>query len=339
VIRKIVVGSLPFLFFSILFFLVNSKNLFSAEGLSSKAPNSVAFQVTASGSKIPREVGEPQQTTKDETERWLNPERINVLFFVSLLLVVIAYYFFSAHSGGKMYIRRIPGLCAIDEAIGRAAEIGKPILFIPGILDMTDIQTVAGVNILGHIAEKVAALDSRLICPMARPFAMSVAQEVVKNSFLQAGKPDRYRTESVFYLTYDQLGFVAGVTGIMAREVPATCFYLGAFKAESLILAETGNHLGALQIAGTAEVSQIPFFIVTCDYTLIGEELFAASAYLTRNPQDVASLKGQDAIKLFIIMLIVLGSLLATISQPGSGLASEAVDLTAKKFMRFFQSD
>ena len=276
---------------------------------------------------------------KSDTVRWFNPERLNVLVFVLIFLGLIAYFFFSAQFGKEMFIRRIPGLSVIDEAVGRAAETGKPILYIPGIFDMTDIQTVAGINILGHIAGKAAAYDSRLICPMTRPFAMSVAQEVVKNSFLQAGKPDRYRAESVFYLTYDQLGFVAGVTGIMARELPSTCFYLGAFKAESLILAETGNHLGASQIAGTAEVSQIPFFIVTCDYTLIGEELFAASAYLTRDSREVATLKGQDAIKGFIIALIVLGSLLATFSQPGSAWENDTVDLTARKFMRFFQSD
>jgi len=60
-------------------------------------------------------------------------------------------------------------------------------------------------------------------------------------------------------------------------------------------------------------VSQLPFFIAACDYTLIGEELFAASAYLSHEPKLLGSLKGQDAAKLVIMILILLGVAAATL--------------------------
>jgi hypothetical protein len=101
----------------------------------------------------------------------------------------------------------------------------------------------------------------------------------------------------------------------MVREKPAAIFLLGTFYAESLILAETGRSVGAIQISGTAMPSQIPFFVAACDYTLIGEELFAASAYLSREPKLLGSLKGQDAAKLFFILIIVVGVIAATIGQ------------------------
>ena len=106
------------------------------------------------------------------------------------------------------------------------------------------------------------------------------------------------------------IGYAAGVDGIMLRERPATNFFLGRFYAESLILAETGNFIGAIQIAGTAEASQIPFFITACDYTLIGEELFAAGAYLSREPMLLGSLKGQDWGKFLVMASIVVGVIL-----------------------------
>ncbi len=55
-------------------------------------------------------------------------------------------------------------------------------------------------------------------------------------------------------------------------------FIKGYFYAESLLMAETSYNVGAINIAGTTAVTQLPFFIVSCDYTLIGEELYAASA-------------------------------------------------------------
>ena len=93
----------------------------------------------------------------------------------------------------------------------------------------------------------------------------------------------------------------------MVRERPAAIFLQGSFLGESLILAETGNSIDAIQIAGTAEPSQLPFFVAACDYTLIGEELFAAGAYLSKEPRQLGSLKGQDIGKAILLALMLVG--------------------------------
>ncbi len=116
-------------------------------------------------------------------------------------------------------------------------------------------------------------------------------------------------------ITDEQFGYVAHVAGRMVRERPAACFYMGAFYAESLVLAENGNAIGAIQIAGTAEPSQLPFFVAACDYTLIGEEFLAASAYLSGERDQLGSIKGQDLGKLFAGIAIVVGVLLATLAS------------------------
>ena len=61
-------------------------------------------------------------------------------------------------------------------------------------------------------------------------------------------------------------------------------------------------------------MTQLPFFITTCDYTLIGEELYAASAYLGREPKQLGSIKGQDPCKAVIMGFITLGVILSIIS-------------------------
>ncbi len=101
----------------------------------------------------------------------------------------------------------------------------------------------------------------------------------------------------------------------MLREKPATNFYMGVFHAESLLLAETGSGTGSIQISGTDQVSQIPFFVAATDYTLIGEELYAASAYLSREPAQLGPLKAQDYAKIIIILIIVAGVLALTFAK------------------------
>ncbi|MCL2063056.1 MAG: hypothetical protein FWG98_01610 [Candidatus Cloacimonetes bacterium] len=242
--------------------------------------------------------------------QWFNRSRIPLLLLLILFCGTIVYYITLSGKGKEFYIRKINGLEAMDEAVGRATEMGRPILFVPGISDISDMQTIAALTILGKLAEKVAEYHSKIIVPCRNSLVMAAARDIVKESYLKAGSADEFNADHIFYLTDDQFGYVAGIDGIMIREKPATNFFLGGFWAESLILAETGFSIGAIQISGTANAAQIPFFVAACDYTLIGEELFAASAYLSNNPQQIGSLKGQDFGKIVVIVLIVLGVLL-----------------------------
>lgn len=239
--------------------------------------------------------------------QWFDKNKLSLLILLALICGAILYYILSARSGKELFIRRISGLDSMDEAIGRATEKGKPILFVPGISDLGDIQTIAALNILSHLAYKSAEYGADLLVPCRFSMVLSAARETVKEAYLKAGKPDAYKEENVFYVTDDQFGFVAGVDGIMLREQPAANFFLGAFWAESLILTETGFGTGAIQTAGTGQPHQLPFFVVSCDYTLIGEELYAASAYISRDPQQLGSLKGHDFGKLLVILLVLTG--------------------------------
>ncbi|RKY69681.1 MAG: hypothetical protein DRQ02_00315 [Candidatus Latescibacterota bacterium] len=242
--------------------------------------------------------------------QWFNTDRTSMLVAVLIFSGLVLWFISQAKGGRQLYIRPIPGLAAIDEAVGRATEMGKPVLFIPGIMDMDNIQTIAGITILRRVARKAAEYETPLLVPTSRSLVMTTAQEAVKEAYLDAGRPDAYDPDRIRYLTDNQFGYAAGVDGIMVREKPAAIFYMGCFYAESLILAETGHSVGAIQIAGTAMPAQLPFFVTACDYTLIGEELFAASAYLSREPRLLGSLKGQDFGKAIFMIIIVVGIIL-----------------------------
>lgn len=242
--------------------------------------------------------------------------KLNNFILMIIFGCVVMWFIQHAKKNPNLFIRKISGLDAVDEAIGRATEMGKPIFYVTGLLPMSELPTIASVNILGRAAKIVAEHDTLLKVPCYDPIVMSVAQEVVKDSYTKAGRPDAYREENVFYVTSDQFSYVAAVDGMMMREKPATNFLLGYFYAESLLLAEAGAAIGAIQIAGTDALAQLPFFVTTCDYTLIGEELYAASAYLSREPVLLGSLRGQDIGKAFLMAVLVLGTALTLTGIP-----------------------
>jgi hypothetical protein len=243
---------------------------------------------------------------------WVNWNQMNNLLLV-LLFGAVVFGSIRAAKRREIFLRRIPGLDAVDEAIGRATELGKPILYLTGAGDMSEPATIAAAVILGRVAKRVAAYETDLLVPHRDPIVMAVCQEITKQSYLEAAKPDAFKEDSNFFITTDQFSYTAAVDGIMLRRKPAANFFMGSYFAESLLLTETGASTGAIQIAGTDSDHQLPFFVTTCDYTLIGEELYAASAYLSREPVQVGTLRGQDMGKGFILAVLALGTLLATV--------------------------
>ena len=261
-------------------------------------------------SKTEATVDSEQTAPVKGTGEWFHTEKIPLFIAMLLFSAAIVWNIYNARSGKEVFVRRIPGLEAVDEAIGRATEMGRSILYVLGLGGVSGVATVASMTILAQVARRTADYETLLRVPCNDPIVMNVVREMVKTAYLEEGHPDAYNEENIFFLTEDQFAYAAGVDGIMVREKPATVFLQGSFAAESLILAETGNSIGAIQIAGTDSEHQLPFFIAACDYTLIGEELYAASAYLSKEPMLLGSLRGQDWGKVLIFGAIALGVIL-----------------------------
>ncbi len=245
---------------------------------------------------------------------WFDSRTLPALIASLISIAVVLYSVGVIGKKKSSFIREIPGLKAVEEAVGRATEMGTPIVFTPGYGgDIQRPTTIASMNILSNVAGKTALYDCRLIYPTHDPVIMAVAQEVVKEGYIKAGHPDRYNPDDIFYISSSQFGYAAAVDGIISRTRPASVFLLGTFEAESLIMAETGNTIGAIQIAGTDSTIQLAFFIVACDYTLIGEELFAASGYLTNDQVILSTVKAQDILKLIISVFIIIAVIWSTL--------------------------
>ena len=225
---------------------------------------------------------------------------------VLLLSLIIIFKVLSAQRGRVPYIRRIAGLNAIDEAVGRATEMGRPVLMVPGISGL-DVVTLQALSIFSYVARAVARFGNKSILPTIDPIVTGVAEEMLQDAYADAGRPELYDSGDVRYLTGQQFAFASGVAGILIREKVAASFLFGAFFAESLIFAEVGQQVGAIQVAGTTETNQIPFLIAACDYVIIGDEFYAASAYLSRDPTLLGSIVGQDYCKLLLLAIILIG--------------------------------
>jgi len=238
-----------------------------------------------------------------------------MILFSGLILWKIAV---AKRNPEKVFIRRIAGLNAIDEAVGRAAELGTPILFNPGTDDFTSIQTLAALGVLAHVAKRSAVYGISIIVTTCKPIMVPICEDVLRSAYEAAGRPELFHASDVRFISTQSDLTALGTAALMVDRRVASSFLFGAYDYTSLLVSEGGQLAGCMQIAGTADYYQIPFFIASCDYIVMVEELFACSSYLSRQPVMLGSVAGQDFGKLVLLGLIGVGVLLSTIYGLGN---------------------
>lgn len=242
------------------------------------------------------------------------PGRISQFIFICVFVACLLGATRRGRSGKLPKLRRLAGLDAIEEAVGRATEFGRPVLTTPGLVGLESPATLAGLSMVGYVARLAARYSVPFIEAQRDHVIYPIAQEIVRQAYLEENKGDAFDPSSVRFIP-DRFGYVVGMMGIIDHEKPAANIFIGHFLAESLIFAEAGWQAGAMQVAGTDREAQIPFFVAVCDYVLIGEEIYAASAYINKDPKELAAIATQDWVKWVISTLVIVGSVLQTVGN------------------------
>lgn len=238
-------------------------------------------------------------------------------FFAVLIFVLFVWTMINRARGGTLTreIHKLAGLDAIEEAVGRATEMGRPVHYTMGLPAITNPQTIASFPVLGYVAKMCAQYDTRLINTVNDVVVYAVNEEIIRQAYLEAGRPDAFNPDDVRFITDWQFAYAAGVLEILASEKPAAqILFGGPFFAESLLFIEAGALAGAIQVGGTASMAQLPFFVAGCDYALIGEEIYAASAYISKEPVLVGTVVGEDYYKFLLVATIIAGTLIYSIA-------------------------
>lgn len=239
---------------------------------------------------------------------------------VALAILVISFvlfyiFMYLARTGYKISARTFPAVRALPEAVGRAAEMGKPVYYTTGLgmgtlnNPLQGPQTLAGISILGYVTRLCAINGVRIAYFTPIADSLPLVEETMRTAYMVEGKPEEFDPNMINFQE-GQSPYLTASLGYMQRERPASNILLGGFYYESVVLGEAGNTIGAMQIGGSANTHQLPFLVATCDYTLIMEELYAASAEIAGDPDVLGTLKGEDLLKFVIIAVTIVGFLL-----------------------------
>jgi hypothetical protein len=251
---------------------------------------------------------------------------INLIHSVVFLVVcaVTAALIYLGKSGGvKATVQRLAAVDPINEAIGRATETGRPILFSTGAVTRLrgdlGIQTMAGIDVLSHVARNTARMGTQLFCTVGYAEAYPMHRDTVHSAYIAEGKGDQFDPDTVMYWGEGFSKMWAGIMNLIADERPAAYINIGPVSNDVLQVGHMLGEIDCVAIGGTCRFWGLYTQVMSCDYLVIGEEIFAVAAYLNKNPIEAASLMGQDYSKLFLVALIVINTL-AGAAMGGSSL-------------------
>lgn len=238
---------------------------------------------------------------------------LSVLILIFCFSAFILLYIHRAKRGAKIFLRRIGGLEVIDDAIGRATELDRPIMFNPGIQGL-HIDLFCSLAVMGHVVRRAAKLSMPVHVPIYDPLAYAMAEEYWKDGYAAMNQEGLFAAEEcVRFMSNYQPAYGSGIAAWIKREKIGANMMFGQYGYEAMFIAEAAQQSGSIQIACTPSFFQVPFFIIACDYTVFGEEFYAAGAYFSKDPVLTGSLVGQDWSKLVIFILVIIGILCITI--------------------------
>jgi hypothetical protein len=230
------------------------------------------------------------------------------LVLLLLLLPALLFLLYRVRRGKAGELRRLPGMEELPRSVGRSAETNEPLhvsVGVAGVGGAATAETWAGLALFSELADQAAASDAPLIVTVGDPTVLPIAQDILRRAYARHGRPNDYDPTQVRFIAPVPLAYAAGVTGLLHREPLRGNVMLGVFGDEYLLMGEAGARKAIPQIVGSADPRTLPFVYATADEPLIGEEMFASSAYAGRRPIQVASLLAEDWARWAVIAGII----------------------------------
>jgi hypothetical protein len=219
-----------------------------------------------------------------------------------------------------MPLRKLAALEVTEEFIGRATEMGKPILTSTGRFGFQSnwgATAAVGLDMLGYTTRLACDRGAEMVICVGPADTLPVAYEVYRDGCIESGHPEMYKEENVMYFggmpgSTSYGGYYTGVMGTIASLQPGAALFWGYYWGSQLRFGVVARRVGCMTVGSAAEFDAASFGMIGCDYLLINEEAYAAGAYVSKDPVRSNLLMGEDVMKWYYIISVIIGAILMT---------------------------
>ena len=228
-----------------------------------------------------------------------------------LLAAVLLFVLSRARRQGRPRFRVVPALARLHRAIGLSVEDGTRLLIGLGgtsLLTRNGGSALAGLGLLHDVARDTSVSDRPPVAVAGEASLALLAQDVLQSGFREAGAVEFFQPSSGRLAGMTPFSAAAATIPMLTDEHVSAAALIGHHGVEAALVADASERSGIV-LAGAADdpAAQAALF-ASASEALIGEEVFATSAYVGGRPAHVASLTVQDVLRWLIILGILLGA-------------------------------
>ena len=231
------------------------------------------------------------------------------LAILIISIPVFVLFTLRARAGYRFHLRPLAAYARISQLASHATESGRAIHVALGsgrIGGEATPEAMMGLAVFDYVARHTGPHGHSAQATAADPTILASAQGILHTARSESGYPEMYTGRDVQFSGPQPFAYAAGALEAVADKEPLAIFLLGQFNAEGMWLSEAGGSRGILELGGTAEPAGAALMSLSLDEAIVGEELFAAGAYLHR-PLHLGSLAAQDFLRIVIILTILAG--------------------------------
>lgn len=236
--------------------------------------------------------------------------------------MVVVMFVGSAWARRRPVLRALSGWRILPGQQSRSIESGQSLhiaLGAGGMGGSNTATTLAGLTLLEALADEAAATDTPPIVTVADPTTLAMAQDVLRRAYIRHNNPAGFDPRTVHYVAAAPLPYAAGVMDILSGDEISANVMSGVLGSEAAFVADEGARQGILQVAAAADPVALSVLYPAANHVLIGEEMFAAGAYIGERPAHVGSLLAQDVIRWILVLLIVAASAVTFLAKLAGG--------------------
>jgi len=239
----------------------------------------------------------------------VNETQLAMLLFLIAFLPAFYIYGRQVQRGKLPDLRPIQAFTALRGVMARAIETGRAVhvsLGVGGITSDVTADSLAGLSALEYLADQSAATGLAPIVTMADPTLLPLAQDVIRRPHGADREEAAKAVRHVRWIAPEPAAYAAGVMDILGGEGVDANVMIGSFGDEYLLMGEAASRRKITHIGGASDPNVLPFVFASADQALMGEDMYAAGAYLSRKAWHIGSLLAQDFMRWGIVAVMVV---------------------------------
>jgi len=241
-----------------------------------------------------------------------NEGLLHFLFFLIFVSLIIIYRLLEDNNP-LSGLRKIAAFDKVAHAIGLSVEAGKRIHLSLGnslISSENASSGFMGLSVLKKII-KVAANSDRPPIVVSGDATLSILSQCS----IQAAGQDlsiQPKTEipTNWLVGLTPYSFAVGSLPVIYDEQTSIDILLGHFGSEVGLILDASERTGNISLAGSDQLNAQAIVYAAAQEPLIGEELYAAGAYVQTGGMHQASLHAEDVLRWIIVGIALGGAIL-----------------------------